>query len=73
MLDALFGRWIHLRAEVKRHKGAIAAHRAQLQHAAAELEHVERECRRLGIALVLSTPGAGAIHGHPSGSRSESR
>lgn len=55
-----------LRATVKRHKAAIAKHRAELREAAAVLATIEAECTRLGIGFELQprrAHGVGDIHG----------
>lgn len=59
MGEALLSRWHRLHAEARQHKAAIRRHREQLAAVMAEATNVERECRRLGIALVevpASTP-----------------
>lgn len=60
MAEAILSRWYRLRADARAHKAAIRRHREQLAAVMAEAADVERECRRLGIALVDVTVPAPA-------------
>jgi hypothetical protein len=61
----LIAQVVRLRQSVAGHKLAIRQHKEKLRAAAAELDVLEAECRRIGLQLVFTPPsGAGAIHGH---------
>lgn len=54
-------RWHRLRVEARHHKAAMRRHREALRVVMADVSQVERECRRLGIALIDVTPPASAV------------
>lgn len=53
---SLLTRWARLKAEARQHKAAIRRHREQLCAVTADLAAIERESRRMGIALIDVTP-----------------